>query len=324
MPRKAVAEAAVAALETTIAATVVTTPPRIASQWNQGNGGLAVNLALPGYTSQGQLRQIRFVYQSRRAKPFPLLSISSTILSLSAVPWHVRFRFTSISGLSSSEEVFVDTQGLDETRDDSFALAAGFDASGFGTGVLDVEIEAAAVFGDSYRSSRSKTDIVVVNESASPFGAGWGLAGMERLHRVVPQGKGFLYVDGAGDQRIYNPVDPTMDVPDRYISPDGDSASLSQRPDGTVVRRLKDGTVSNFGVDGFVQSVVDSNGNTTSLAYDSGRLVGMTDPVGRQTTFVLFGRASQLGARPGRAREPLRPRRGRKPHAGDVPRQLDA
>jgi len=73
-----------------------------------------------------------------------------------------------------------------------------------------------------------------------------------------------------------------------FLSPAGDFTTLTENPDSTFTRRLKDGTQIHFDALGRQILVVDRNGNTTTYAYDgtSDRVVTITDPVGLQTTFA--------------------------------------
>ena len=72
--------------------------------------------------------------------------------------------------------------------------------------------------------------------------------------------------------------------PGQLISPDGDTSVMTLNEDGTHTRRLKNGFVYNFDADGLLQATADRNDNMTSYEYDEqNRLVRVTDPVGKQT-----------------------------------------
>ena len=75
-----------------------------------------------------------------------------------------------------------------------------------------------------------------------------------------------------------------------FRSPPGDFSILVENGDGTFTRTLKDGTRIHFGSEGLQRLIVDRNGNTTEFLYDAnGRLISISDPVGRMTIFSYVG-----------------------------------
>ncbi len=101
-----------------------------------------------------------------------------------------------------------------------------------------------------------------------------------------PSGKLFtlngFFVPGRGPAHVVSEVIPTT----KYFPPPGEFSEVSKNSDGTFARRMKDGTVKHFNVEGFLTDVLDRNGNRNSYHYDSlGRLIDIEDPVGRKTLF---------------------------------------
>jgi YD repeat-containing protein len=123
----------------------------------------------------------------------------------------------------------------------------------------------------------------IVNRTDSEFGAGWWLNGLDS---VVDSGSGALLVKGNGDT-LWFPKSGSD-----YLHAAGDVGyhELVKNGGGTFTLTSKTGIVSNFSTLGLLTSIVDTNGNTTTLAYadqDSDsiadELVSITDPFSRVT-----------------------------------------
>jgi RHS repeat-associated protein len=127
--------------------------------------------------------------------------------------------------------------------------------------------------------------VVSVNAIDSPFGSGWGLAG---LQQIVENADGsVLLIDGDGTTLLFQ-APSTPGAP--YMSPGGDFSTLVKRADGTFQRTLKDQTVYRFNAQNQLATVTDRNGNQSQYLYDAnGRLMTLVDPVGLQTTFTYTG-----------------------------------
>jgi YD repeat-containing protein len=135
-------------------------------------------------------------------------------------------------------------------------------------------------------SSATQTGrLTVVNSIVSPFGSGWGLAGLQQL-AVNPDGS-VLLIDGGGSQMLFQPPGAAGGA---YVSPAGDFSTFVRQADGTFTRTLPDQTTYVFNAKGSLDHVRDRDGNVTQYTYDaSGHLTGITDPVGLQTTFAYTG-----------------------------------
>jgi RHS repeat-associated protein len=76
----------------------------------------------------------------------------------------------------------------------------------------------------------------------------------------------------------------------RFVGPDGDYSTLVRNGDGTFTRRYADGSQTRFNAQGLQIAAVDTNGNTTTYAYDtSARLISVRDPAGLITTLTYGG-----------------------------------
>jgi hypothetical protein len=95
-------------------------------------------------------------------------------------------------------------------------IALGFEAAPADTAWLydyELEVKVGTAGTPVVKSGR----LVIVNRMASPFGAGWWVAGIERLVQV---GSSFLWVGGDGSTRLYEPVTATNPVKWKAVHPD--------------------------------------------------------------------------------------------------------
>ncbi|MFQ5964050.1 MAG: MopE-related protein [Candidatus Scalinduaceae bacterium] len=199
------------------------------------SGNLAVDHSLSSYSSLGQSRALRFVYNSDHADPQPVIISNSTIPFKSAVPPTVSTSL-SVGGVDQGVEVFTDTSGLSESVDETIRLVAQFDASGFETGIYPYRFTQTNNFTQSSVSSVLSDDVLVNNQRDSSFGAGWTLNGLER---IWPQNVGgVLLTDGDGSTLRYEEVLVNLDLntwtkegPDVIVNwivaPDGSSVQMS-------------------------------------------------------------------------------------------------
>jgi RHS repeat-associated protein len=120
--------------------------------------------------------------------------------------------------------------------------------------------------------------VPVVMRDSSPYGAGWGLDGVNQLFPISANGNvpaGLLWVTGAGDSRFFTGSGP-------YTSPE-DFGTLAQN--GSAYRyTAKDQTQWNFNSSGLQTSVVAPTGLTLTYTYTSGLLTGVSAPDGGSTT----------------------------------------
>jgi RHS repeat-associated protein len=125
--------------------------------------------------------------------------------------------------------------------------------------------------------------VPVVVRDSSPYGAGWGIDGVNQFVPVPANGNvpaGLLWVTGSGDARFFTGSGP-------YTSPE-DFGTLAQN--GSAYRyTAKDQTQINFNSAGLQTSVVAPTSLTLTYTYTSGLLTGVTAPDGGQTTLSYDG-----------------------------------
>ena len=125
---------------------------------------------------------------------------------------------------------------------------------------------------------------LVVNEQSSPYGAGWSIPGLQRVH---VQANGSLVVtEGDGSVAYF------AKVGGNYTSPPLDYSTFvfKTAPDSGYERQYIGGRKAFFDLDGLLAYDEDRFGNRTSYEYnDDEALTLVTDPAGKTITLGYDG-----------------------------------
>ena len=208
------------------------------SRVNTRGGWLSTDFSIPDYRSQGQSRGLRFVYRSERAYPQSLIPFDGTVVTRAAIPPTVSYRI-KLGGVEQEGETFVSTAGFDEAQDETFRSVIAVDGTNLTTGVYPY----TARLTSNYLSSRVSTTFtdrtVVINEQASPIGAGWGISGLTRLYLNFDESA--LIVGGDGSQSVFLPAplslndwqpEANLSVNTWTVAADGKSVVLTEPGNG--------------------------------------------------------------------------------------------
>ena len=95
------------------------------------DGRLSQHFRLPTYRSLEQNRSLRFIYQSHRADPVPILPTAALI---GAVTPTTISALLEVGGVTVGEEVFADASSLAGSAVRDIRISVAFDAGGFPSG----------------------------------------------------------------------------------------------------------------------------------------------------------------------------------------------
>jgi len=165
------------------------------------SGGHRRDPPLPSHRSLGVSRNVEFIYNSLTAYPRPVIPFDSTIPVRSAVPPTISYKI-SVAGVDQENETFVSTAGLSESVDETIRGAVALDASSFETGVYPYALRLTSNYPSSRVSTTVRDRLLVTNETGSPFGVGWSLKGLQRLHL---QADGRAVLTEAGSAMVFSP-----------------------------------------------------------------------------------------------------------------------
>jgi RHS repeat-associated protein len=238
----------------------------------------------PAYTSLDVPRFVTLTYSSARAYPMGFvqadadLNVSTNPDGLSIQVIHNGSPLTLTNGAATSQYQWSGSIGKSR-------LAAQFDARSPGTNPYGYSVVGDAWWSTDHRTAPSvPTRILFIDEQNSPLGAGWSIAGLQRLVFV---GDSVVLIDGAGTASFFASCGTNC-----WTSPRGDYSTLT-RSGTNYLRTRRDGTVTTFNGLGYETQVTDRFGNTTLYGYDgSNRLTTITDPVGKVTTLAYSGDGS--------------------------------
>lgn len=229
----------------------------------------------PAYVSMDVPRSITVVYSSARADPRVLVEVDAT--DASATPPD-KMSIALLDGAGAAVRL---TNGGTENfyaagTSQALRLAGQFDASGLATGAYTYTVRVRSWWGTRYTETKIPVRVLVVNERESPFGAGWSIAGLQRLY---PQNDGSVVIAEGGGRAVFF-TGPCSGTPCTYVRSAGDFTVLTY--DGTqYVRSYPGGASLVFGGDGRLQSASDRFDNQTRYNYDAaGRLEHVIDPIG--------------------------------------------
>ena len=180
--------------------------------------------ATPAYFSLDAPRNLAIAYRSSHAAPrgFVELDVQDTAATKAQkIALKLRRTDGTYASFTTGDTVVYFAGGSAWTR-----VAAEFDAASEATGAK--EYVAVARFhyaaGAPVAVERA-VRIIIINERASPVGAGWSIAGLERLH-VQTHGAA-LITDGAGNASWFDCFKGGTTCDSSYVKPPGDFSALT-------------------------------------------------------------------------------------------------
>ena len=251
----------------------------------------------PAYISLDAPRAVSLVYVGRQAQQFATLHVDATEYSSNPADT-MKLEVLNASGSpitleNGTTELFF-RSGAGKNR-----LAARFSTTGLGTGAHRYIARVTSAWNGNAlkRTTTLPVTVLVINESASPYGYGWSVAGVPRIHANT-SGDTLVMTDGAGSIALYQPGNcvPACE----YTNPWRDFSILSRTgiTDSGIrwERRFLDGGKVSFDSTGRAKYVTDRFGNRATFFWlDASRLDSIQDPIGKSVRFAYDG-SSKLRA----------------------------
>jgi RHS repeat-associated protein len=234
-------------------------------------GDLRLAHALPAVRTLNRARAPVLLYNSQHASPHPIVAAHVTLPSgksgLSRVVATLK-----VNGTPRGQGVWRGSAWPDVTG--PVRIAVGYDAASDSTGPYRYTLEVRAHYGETTLADTARGELVVVNRRESAFGAGWWLAGLERLV-MDPFGKPVLWVGGDGSTRRYTKAG----AGDVWGAPSLDRPDSIKREGEKWVRILSGGVKVEFDSTGRHVATVNRLTHRTEFRYDTaGRVEAVTIP----------------------------------------------
>jgi len=263
----------------------LTVPAGAASAFECGD--LRIMHPLPGIRTLNETRVPALLYNSGLADPYPIVAATVTLAAGSAIPDSVEAVLT----VGGTEKGRARWAGSDWTAGATRRIAVGYAAPDDTTKVYDYTLEVATIYLPSGRNATSLNGkLIVVNRRGAGFGAGWWLAGLERLENLADGNK--LWIGGDGSARLYTAAGANTWVPKAIDRED----TLTWDGSTYYVRKLPGGLQLKFNSSGQHVLTINRLGHQVSFAYANGRLGTITMPTqgGGQTYTFAYGGDGQL------------------------------
>jgi len=219
-------------------------------------GDLRIVHALPTTRTRGKARTPTLLYNSQLAHPYPLVAANVTLPAGAATPDSVQAVLrdsvtNAILGRGS-------WAGSDWAPGTVRRVVVGYDALGQASGIYSYKLELFNWYGGNAPNTLRYGQFAVVNRSASHFGAGWWLAGLERLDVATK-----VWYGGDGSVRRYLPVGTNTWAAPSFDRPD------TLKWDGTsYVRYATHGLRVKFDAAGKHVATVNRLGDSTAFIYN--------------------------------------------------------
>ena len=246
-------------------------------------GDLRATFAYPVIRTFNKPRSVTMVYNSQHARPTPIVRVWVTNPASGTTPTTVTATLFVLQAGSyvqrASQAWGVSAWYPGQQRQ----MALSFDATDLPTGLYPYRLEITFSDGSGAQTTAATGDLAIVNRSTSEFGAGWWVAGYER---VIPLPNGDVFwVGGDGSTRRY--------VKQQYVGPNGwtvfkartlagsDSMTYSPTGGGYWFRHLQRAVYTRFDSTGRHINTVNTAGHVTNFLtyFGCNRLVHIQLPL---------------------------------------------
>ncbi len=177
------------------------------------DGNVQLAYSLPSYSSMGQNRSVTLVYNSAAGAPNPLVAADVTLTPSNGLP-PLLSSSLSVGGVQVAGPVFTSTTQAHDPSDPG--LTGGdqtvrqvltFDAAAIATGSYPYRFTSSLQYACSKVGATVEDQLIVSNESASAFGAGWTIAGLQHLNIQDDQ---IVLTDGSGAALRFEALMPVI------------------------------------------------------------------------------------------------------------------
>lgn len=242
-------------------------------------GDLLVAHEMPAYQTMGRDRAPALIYNSQQAFPKPTVQALVTLGGDFEVPLSVTAELwvNTGSGFTYRRSATWQPWGMynwAETRAIGLVYGGDFEP----TGAHPYQLRVRSNYPGSSLETVLTGKLLVVNRSSSPFGRGWGLAGLESI--LIQSDNSMYWWGGDGSSKLYSYVGTNT-----WIAPPGAYRDTLRYDPGTneYFRVLRHGVRVTYSAAGRHIRTTNRTGQTTTFAWSGSQLSSITVPPAGQT-----------------------------------------
>lgn len=219
-------------------------------------GDLMVAHSMPGYATKGRDRALTLIYNTSQAEPRPAVAVNVTNAGDITPPTEIAAELV-VEGDTVASATYNQWTGATKQ------IVLAFDASSYDSGLYPFTLKVHNVYPGGPQTSMINDTLIIVNRSASEFGRGWSVAGVEQI--ITGQGTNdILWIGGDGSAKRY-----------RYVTTNTWRAAAGGYRDTLVysvgesvyTRTLRHGVKVDFNSSGQHIRTVNRAGDTTRVTW---------------------------------------------------------
>jgi RHS repeat-associated protein len=242
--------------------------------------GATLSYTTPPYVSMDTPRAVTLFYSSAQASPKGFVQVDVTDNSTTPAEQYsilLRDKDGKLVTLTTGTTEAFYAGGAGISR-----LAAQFDAAALPTGAYTYTLVVRKWTNGIPSERTAPIRVLILNEIASLYGAGWTVAGLMRIHK---QSDGLVLTSGDGTIQFF-PAGPCTGTTCSYNAPRGVflKSLVAEGSERFVLTDHDGGTAVFGGTDGLHWRNEDRYLNRTSYGYVDNRLTTITDPAGKIIT----------------------------------------
>lgn len=252
-------------------------------------GDLRIAHPLPSVRTMNKARSPDLLYNSQFAHPHPVIAANVSLGDSTLAP-DTLLTILTVNGVTRDT---VRWKGHDFATGTTRRVVLGYDALADSSKVGNYVLTVTSIYNSPsarFTAPAASGTLLLVNRAASPFGAGWWLAGLEQL--FFPSGDStILWVGGDGSATLYHKstlantwTGTSVDRPDTL------------KFDGTnYVRYLRHGLQVRFNSAGQHVATINRLKHVTTFSYTGGLLTGIQVPTPAGGATVTYSLAYTSG-----------------------------
>ena len=248
-------------------------------------GDLVITHSMPGYSTMGRERSLTLIHNSATAYPRPPIAAVITQPNGVADPTTV---FAELK-VGTTVRTSATYTGWSNTASPSRQIVLDFNAASDPTGAYPIELRVQNQYTGSVEETVVKDTLLIVNRFVDQYGAGFSLAGLERLYFNQPVGTTLghvFWMGGDGSAKLYRKLTATT-----WIGPAGAFRDTLVLSGGVYTRTMRHGIKVQFNSAGRHIATINRTGQQSTFTYNTAgdRLISIQVPpaCGAACTYTL-------------------------------------